>query len=133
VSVPCPCFAQHPYRRKSITLEGGSEDCRSTYARACSSAFSSSRSSVMLYLVKVESVSCPMIVFATACGTPARIMLRAAVRRRSWKIFPLYSDLVCPSFATKRSTNPRPAVMQARRHCLPKTVLLIARPLRWKT
>jgi hypothetical protein len=39
----------------------------------------------MLYRSKIARVRWPEISIATRSGTPARIMLRMAVRRRSWK------------------------------------------------
>src|SRR5215471_8398707 len=42
----------------------------------------------MSYLWNIESERWPVTRFAMDCGTPPRIMFRAAVRRRSWKSFP---------------------------------------------
>ncbi len=43
-----------------------------------------SSASTMLYRRSMLSVLCPLIFIRTTCGTPARRMLRTAVRRRSW-------------------------------------------------
>ena len=57
-------------------------------------------------------------------GTPPRIMLRAAVWRKSWKCLPMYTTTPF-SFFTQR---PSPAFTQAALHCFPKVFRLMTFP-----
>jgi hypothetical protein len=60
----------------------------------------------MWYRSKTARVRCPEIAIATRSGTPARIMLRMAVLRRSRKIFPsTCARLAAPSQDLRKSPN----------------------------
>lgn len=69
---------------------------------------------MMLYRSKTALVRWPLIFIATFSGTPARTMLRTAVRRKSWK-----------------SLCPIPAAVQAVAHDFLNSP--IGCPSRWKT
>ena len=85
----------------------------------------------MLYRSKTARVRCPEISIAMRSGTPARTMLRIAVRRRSWKSFPFTPALRQADFqALRKSPMGLPQWWKTRRANSVESLATIASKLR---